>query len=179
MTFVPAEPVHFAQTPDGVVVVRVYGKGTHLQSSSLRFIFEKTRKNEPPPRYVIDLDHCTTLDSTFMGTLASMALHQRRTTGSSLIVTNVQDHVRYLLETLGLRFILELRQGRDEEARRMQRGAFKPAKSPELSAVDRIVMMIEAHENLADLDGENEIKFDGVLKSLRESLERAKDHPAE
>jgi two-component sensor histidine kinase len=44
---------------------------------------------------------------------------------------------------------------------------------PEVSKLDRIIMMIEAHERLIDIDSSNEIKFKSVLETLHDSLERA------
>jgi anti-anti-sigma factor len=174
MAFVPAEPVQFARTKDGIVIVRVHGKGTHMQSAALRDVFDRTRELEPPVRYVIDLEHCTTLDSTFMGTLAAMANHQMKATGAQLVIVNIQKHVRYLLQTLGLNFILDMRQDPATGTGAVQPGAFKPANAPNMTSLERMVMMIEAHEALVEADSENEIKFEGVLRDLRESLERAK-----
>ena len=171
------EPVQYAQLPDGIVIVRVSGKGTHQQSSSLKHIFEVTRETDPPPRYIIDVDQCTTMDSTFMGTLASIGLFQRRELGSSMIVVNLRDHVRNLLNTLGLQYILDLRSGQPDPSVEMSDGMFAPAEAPALSHLDQIIMMIEAHERLVDIDSENEIKFDGVLKNLRDSLDREKNRP--
>lgn len=174
MSSTAAEPVQYAQTRDGIVIIRVSGKATHLQCPSLRYIFEKTKQNQPPPRYIIDMDQCTSLDSTFMGMLATMALHQRRATGSAMIVTNIQSHVRYLLGTLGLNFLLEMRSAPDSSMADVRVDRFKPAESPTLSPTERLLMMIEAHENLVDVDSQNELKFEGVLKHLRDSLERAR-----
>ena len=176
MCSAPPEPILYARLPDGIVVIRVSGKGTYQQSGGLFHVFELTRDLQPPPRYVIDLDQCTTMDSTFMGTLASIGLHQRRELGSTVVVTNITQHVRYLLTTLGLQYILDLRQGRVEVADPSGCEAFAPARAPEQSKVDQIVMMIEAHQRLVDIGGQNEIKFEGVLKSLRDSLDREKGH---
>jgi hypothetical protein len=146
----------------------------------LRYVFEKTRKIVPPPRYLLDMDQCTSLDSTFMGTMASMALHQRKTTGTPIVVVNIQPHVRYLLETLGLNFILEMRlppAGGPQAS--VPSSVFRPAHGPELTPMERIAMMIEAHEKLVDVDSQNEVKFEGVLKSLRDSLDRVQQDKPE
>ena len=170
-----SEPIEYACLPAGIVIIRVSGKGTFQQSGSLFHVFESTRNMNPRPRYIIDLDQCGTMDSTFMGTLASIGIFQRREVGSSLIVTNIRDHVRYLFNTLGLQYILDIRKGGGEPSNPEDLPAeFKPAAAPEMSQLDRIVMMIQAHERLIDANDKNEIKFEGVLKSLRESLEREK-----
>jgi anti-anti-sigma factor len=170
----PPEPVQYAQTCDGIVVVRVLGKGTHLQSPNLRYIFEITKGNDPPPRYILDLAGCTTMDSTFMGTIASIALHQRKAIGIAVVVVNSSDHVRKLMETLGLKFIVDLRRGTGGLPGELNKSEFQPAAAPAIDPVERMIMMIEAHEKLVDCDSDNEIKFEGVLKSLRESLDRAR-----
>lgn len=175
------EPILYARLPDGIVIIRVNGKGTHQQTSALLHVFQMTRDLNPPPSYVIDLDQCTTMDSTFMGTLASIGLHQRRERGTSVVVVNSKEHVRYLLNTLGLHYILDLRpeQGQDcaadgvgGAAAQAGDAAFKPAEAPAMTNLDRIVMMIEAHKTLVDVDEGNEVKFDSVIKSLRDSLAR-------
>lgn len=164
-----ADPIQYACLADAIVVIRVNGKGTHLSSPSLCYVFDTTRTMTPPPRYIIDLENCTTMDSTFMGTLASIGLFQRQATGSSVIVVNLQDHVRHLLNTLGLKYILDMRKDHVEVAGEDKLAA---APNPQLSRMQRILMMLEAHERLVDVDSENEVKFEGVLKSLRDSLGR-------
>ena len=52
---------------------------------------------------------------------------------------------------------------------------FSEVQAPEISKLDRILLMLEAHEKLVDVDSENEIKFRGVLKNLRDSLKRVED----
>jgi hypothetical protein len=49
---------------------------------------------------------------------------------------------------------------------------FKPAPSDNASRLDRILHMIEAHEKLLELDSENEVRFENVLKYLRQEEEK-------
>ena len=163
------DPIQYACLKDGIVIIRVNGKGTHLSSPSLRLVFERTRHGGPAPRYILDLENCTTMDSTFMGTLASIGLHQRQQSGTAAVVTNLNEHVRHLLNTLGLKYILDMRKDHAVSSRNEQ---FTSAPAPEPTRLQRILLMIEAHERLVDLDTENEIKFEGVLNSLRESLRK-------
>lgn len=157
------------------MIIRVVGKGTHLESVALRHVFELTRDRADAVHYIVDLEFCATMDSTFMGTLASIALHQRQKDGSAMIALNVNDHVRRLLDMLGLKYILNIRKSNHDALTEAAEGKrFTPANAPEISKLDRIVMMIEAHERLVDVDSNNEIKFEGVLKGLRQSLDREK-----
>lgn len=170
-----SESIQYALCPDGIVIIRVVGKGTHVESVALRHVFEQTRDLGDSVRYLMDLEQCTTMDSTFMGTLASIALHQRKSLGSSMIALNVKDHVRRLLDMLGLKYIVDIRKAHPDLACEcIDQKRFTPANAPEIGKLDRIVMMIEAHERLVDIDSNNEIKFEGVLKGLRASLGREK-----
>ena len=176
MSTVPTDPIQYLHLPhDGIVIIRVTGRATHTQSPALRYVFDQTQKAQPPSRYIVDLDQCTTMDSTFMGTLASIGLHQRKHAGKPLIVTNVQDHVRDLLNILGLKYILEIRPGCTNLTRGLTEEPFQAAACPEPSRIERILMMIEAHERLVDIDSRNELQFKGVLKNLRESLTREQE----
>ena len=170
------ESIQFARVPGDIVVIRVFGRGTHQNSTALRNAFELTGSDDHCAHYVFDLERCTSMDSTFMGVLASIALRQKRLHGSRPTVSNASPHVREQLDILGLKYILDLREHVSDEATGPGgASAFESVPAPEMSKVDRIVLMIEAHERLIDVDGQNEIKFEGVLQSLRESLDRHKD----
>jgi anti-sigma B factor antagonist len=171
MSAPPTDPIQFACLPGGLIVVKVQGRATHLEAPALRFVHQQTTQANSKTQYIVDLDQCTTMDSTFMGTLASMGISQREKTGTKLIVLNIGEHVLYLLNTLGLKFILDLRQSSRSDVATPE-VQFTPAKSPQITPLERTVMMIEAHEKLVDIEGNNEVKFEGVLKSLRESLAR-------
>ena len=165
-------PVQYARLSNGVVVIRVLGKGMHLQAPAVRRVFESTRDGDPTPQYVVDLEKCTSMDSTFMGTLAMIGLHQRRTSGEAPIIVNADDHVRYLLNTLGLKYMFRIHGNRDEDTPTAQTGEFQAAPDVEMSLAERTAMMIEAHERLIDADSDNEVKFENVIKTLRDSLDQ-------
>jgi hypothetical protein len=113
-----------------------------------------------------------------MGVLASMGLKERQVDGTQPIVVNISPHVRELLELLGLNYILDLRSGASAPQHAPADGEveFEPVETPEMSRLDRIVMMIEAHQQLIDVDRKNEVKFKGVLDSLKDSLNRTDGH---
>lgn len=168
------EAIQYANLPDDIVVIRVSGKGNHQNSVALRQAFEITSTTDHCPRYIMDLDKCSTMDSTFMGVLASIGLRQQRTSKSKTIVVNAGSHVKQQLDLLGLKFILDMRDMSENRAMEIVKsgGSFSGVQAPEISKIDRIVLMIEAHERLIDVDSQNEVKFRGVLQTLRDSLDR-------
>lgn len=167
------ESILYARLPDDIVVIRVCGRGNHNNSLALREVFGQAGA-PPRTRYVFDLEKCEAMDSTFMGVMASGALKQYRSGAGKAVVVNASKHVQELLSTLGLKYILDIRALHEEGGKAPEGGDFKTAAPPAVDKLNRIILMIEAHEKLIDVDGGNEVQFKGVLQSLRESLDRAR-----
>lgn len=170
-----AAEILYARLSGGYVVVRVPCRGNHLNSVSVQKILELTGSGNECPHYIFDLLDCDSLDSTFMGTMATVGLRQRDMLGSKCTAANVHERVRGQLEMLGLQYLFDIR-GQDSDVETGVEGGdpkFSAVPKTDANKLDRIVMMIEAHERLIDVDSQNEIKFRGVLQNLRESLDRA------
>ncbi len=122
--------------------------------------------------FVIDLEHCSMMDSTFLGTLTGAALSLRETCGSTLCVLNANEHNEHLLTTLGLDHILDLdREGTrwaDErrqvcaELSRCGEGQAAPCKDEQARQV------LDAHETLSKLNAANECRFRDVIQFLKD-----------
>jgi len=78
------------------VWVRVEGKGNFLNSGSLKE-FAQEMVNRGYREFVIDLENCAMMDSTFMGTLAAVALRLRELGKGHLHVVHCGDRSRELL----------------------------------------------------------------------------------
>ncbi len=173
------ESILYAQLPDEVLVIRVIGRGNHQNSLALKEAVAANTNAGRPPRCIIDLGECPTMDSTFMGVLAGIAIRQQKTLGTKVIIVNAQEHTRSLLQNLGLKFILDIRVPGDRAGvPESEAHKFSPVAEPEADKIERIVLMIEAHEKLIDASGENEAQFKGVLQSLKDSLDRARGNPS-
>ena len=169
-----SESILYAQPSEEIVVIKIRGRGNHQTSLALRKVLELTATPSHCPRYIFDLETCSTMDSTFMGVLASIGLRQLKVRGAKSVAVNMTPHVYDQLDLLGLKFVIEMRSAAPEaELKDAEKNAeFTSVEPPEFNKCDRIIMMIEAHERLIDVDGKNEVKFKGVLQSLRESLKR-------
>jgi anti-anti-sigma factor len=175
---VAQDTVCFAELPHGVVIVRISGRGTFTNSVELKRLgdYMSDRYSGEKPHFVVDLEHCATMDSTFMGVLASVALRQQRDVGDKLVVVNANPQNYRLLHTLGLAHFMDVRTNNDA-APRVDDSRFHAAETDDVSRMDRIVHMIEAHQSLCDADSQNEVRFESVLKYLNESLKRESDKP--
>ncbi|MES2569084.1 MAG: STAS domain-containing protein, partial [Verrucomicrobiota bacterium] len=84
------QPSILVGTTDRTVWVRVEGKGSFLNSTGLKE-FAKEMINRGFREFVIDLKNCPVMDSTFMGTLAGIALNLRSLGQGQLRAINLND----------------------------------------------------------------------------------------
>jgi hypothetical protein len=117
--------------------------------------------------FVIDLTGCELMDSTFMGTLAGIALRLREIGSGHLTVLNPNTRNRSLLENLGLDhlFSFELPEGINPAP---QRAAQEKLPPPPVDAATQHDTILSAHEALVEADPENEERFKDVLDLLKQ-----------
>jgi len=166
----------FAELTDGVVVIRVLGRGSFANSVELKKLAESLAEKHATDHYqfILDLHDCSTMDSTFMGVLASIGLRQKRDGNAQMAIVNANEQSTRLLQTLGLsHFINVRREGQTPDAA-FSAADFQCVGQHDVSKMERIIHMIEAHQNLCDVDNSNNVRFESVLKYLHESLDREK-----
>ena len=170
------DAISFAAAPDHIVVIRVTGRGSFQNSMELRRLVDSfTQPNQhPPTHFIIDLEQCITMDSTFMGVLASIGLHQLKAITEKLPVLNVNPQNMRLLKTLGLTQFMDVRESATGQPH-LRETAFKCVAQQNVTRTDRIAHMIQAHQELCDVDSQNNLRFESVLKYLHDSLDKEKD----
>ena len=147
------------------VWVRVEGKGNFLNSGSLKE-FAQEMVNRGYREFVVDLEHCAMMDSTFMGTLAAVALRLREIGQGHLHVVHCGERSLELLSGLGLDQIFDIHSNgaTAPECREMNENAAAPRKK------ETTETMLEAHEALCDAAPENLSRFKDVLEYLKQDL---------
>ncbi|MEQ8822141.1 MAG: STAS domain-containing protein [Sumerlaeia bacterium] len=168
----PEQDIHCAVlSDDDIAVVRVHGRGSFQNSVFLERFAKHLQEQGRPAEFIVDLGECETLDSTFMGMLASVSQTQKRAGRHQLVVVNVNDHVRRLLKTLGLTYLLEIHESETTRATdALAKADLKPAEQEDISRLDQILHTLEAHKTLVELDGENEVRFQSVIHYLERSV---------
>jgi anti-sigma B factor antagonist len=151
------------------VWVRVEGKGSFLNSGSLKE-FAREMLDRGYREFVMDLADCVMMDSTFMGTMASVALRLKELGRGHLHVIHCGNRSWELLSGLGLDQIFDIH-------------ADGTAAAPECEALERASdgsrqdrkqqqtqTMVEAHEALCEAAPENIFRFKDVLEYLKQDL---------
>ncbi|MBX7246317.1 MAG: STAS domain-containing protein [Candidatus Sumerlaeaceae bacterium] len=174
------DSICFAELDGGVVIIRVTGRGSFANSAELKQLIDRVAESHGAGNYSIfvDMEHTTTLDSTFMGALAGAGLRHKRDNGSAMTLVNVNEQCSRLLETVGIKHFVDVRVAPVTGTEDVPEEAFQDCDAANLSRADRIIHMIEAHEKLCELDPENSTRFQSVLKYLNESLERENNKQA-
>jgi len=148
--------------------IRCEGKGSFLQSPALKECAEK-RRSKGETRFVIDLENCSGMDSTFMGLLAGLASRVSKDKGS-VMIASPGDKNRRSLEDLGLDCLLEIEPsdapwvGKEAEIRGKLK-PFSPNRLPDMSG--RAQQVLESHQMLASTSEDNAKRFATVLQVLQ------------
>jgi anti-anti-sigma factor len=154
---------------NGAVHVKVEGKGSFQNSQALKE-FSKEMLVRGFRNFIVDLHRCSVMDSTFMGTLAGIALRLREFSNGRLLVRNANERNSDLLKNLGLNNLFEIEPivpaVRTEN--NVEASPLEPTHSMDRS--DQAACMIEAHEALVDADPENLARFKDVLEYLKQDL---------
>lgn len=143
------------------------GKGTFLNSAGLKQ-FAKEMVQRGHREFVVDLRNCPVMDSTFMGTLAGIALRLRELGQGHLHVVNLNQRNSDLLRNLGLDqlFSIDL-VGINPDEQPVQTALENPTVSDSSAQAKT---MLEAHEALVEAAPDNLTKFKDVLEYLKQDL---------
>ncbi len=139
------------------VWVKIEGKGSFLNSGNLKE-FAHEMLNRGYREFVVDLADCAMMDSTFMGTMASVALRLKELGRGHL-------HVG-----LGLDQIFDIHADgatapECEALERVFKDQWRESKKKEQTET-----MLEAHEALCEAAPENIFRFKDVLDYLKQDL---------
>lgn len=122
--------------------------------------------------FAVDLKNCPVMDSTFMGTLAGVALRLRELGQGQLRVVNLNERNQDLLGNLGLDQLFTMGAGPSVPAGQESAHDPLPVGSADKQAQART--MLEAHEAVVEANPENAAKFKDVLEYLKQDLHLAR-----
>jgi anti-anti-sigma factor len=151
------------------VWVRVEGKGNFLNSGNLKE-FAREMVDRGYREFVIDLGNCAMMDSTFMGTMAGVALRLKELGHGHLHIVHCGGRSRELLHGLGLDQLFDIH-GNGAAPPECQELPGKTAAEPATrQKQEQARTMLEAHEALCEAAPENVLRFKDVLDYLKQDL---------
>ncbi|MEP6956221.1 MAG: STAS domain-containing protein [Chthoniobacterales bacterium] len=153
------------------VWVKVEGKGNFLNSGNLKD-FTREMVNRGHREFVVDLENCAMMDSTFMGTLAGVALRLRELGHGHLHVVHCGERSRDLLTGLGLDQIFSIHANGAPAPEWETLPSATPTEPVAVQKEAQAQQMLDAHEALCEAAPENVARFKDVLDYLKQDLQR-------
>jgi len=151
------------------VWVRVEGKGSFLNSGNLKE-FAREMVDRGYREFVIDLGNCAMMDSTFMGTMAGVALRLKEIGRGHLHIVRCGNRSRELLAGLGLDQIFSIHGNGTSAPECATLQSQSKDESREDKKQEQAQTMLEAHEALCAAVPENLFRFKDVLDFLKQDL---------
>lgn len=157
---------------DGFSWIRCEGKGSFLNSPAIKG-FGDERISAGERCLVVDLGACTGMDSTFMGTLAGIAMRLTAKVGGVLQIADTGARNRRSLEDLGLDFLMEIdppETAWQNQIDQIRTDLKPPQKLTVPGQIQRAMHVLEAHQVLADANDKNARVFSNVVSVLQDEL---------
>ncbi len=170
----PAENQILAATADNCTLLAVGGAATFKLAPAFKQAAQAARL-AGSALIMVDMAGCHSMDSTFMGSLASLGFSLQKSE-TRLALINLSPHAAALLKGLGVDRILKaypagaLPQGLGDLSLLEQN--LRPVEAAQANGHDMAALMYDAHETLARVDPQNLQRFKDVLAFLREDLHR-------
>jgi anti-anti-sigma factor len=148
------------------VWIRVEGRGSFQNSPALKE-FARKLIEEGRRKFIVDLKNCPAMDSTFMGTLASLAIRLRDVGGGDFWVVNRNERNAELLAGLGIDSLFS-----SKPLLASHNGDCKEAIHHAADKAATREVIHEAHAACVAVDPRNADKFKDVIEHLAASAAR-------
>lgn len=145
--------------------MKVEGRGTFQNSPNLKeFALQMIQRGHRD--FVVDLGGCELMDSTFMGTLAGVALRLKEIGQGTLRTVRVNVRNSDLLANLGLDHLFAV----ESEMNVTTPQNLNIASDVAVGTDAQKESVLAAHEALVEADSRNVVKFKDVIEYLRQEI---------
>lgn len=153
--------------------MRVEGKGSFQNSVQVKRCLQ-TMMDQGSRHFVIDLERCPIMDSTFLGTLTGAALHLRELGDGEVCILNANARNKQLLSNLGLDHILDVDSDGSRHATERKQVSDELDACPEptpCTKTEQAEHVLEAHEALTQANESNVSRFKDVIEFLEKEVQ--------
>ncbi len=139
----------------------VSGKASYMNCRNVGDYFAKVAESHCK-HLVIDLGKCLSMDSTFLGMIAGVALRLGKE-NADVKLLNLNERNRQLVENLGIYKLVKIaRTAEDNNVGGTGLGVSNARQDT----------ILQAHENLVKADGQNLKKFEDVISFLKKERDK-------
>ncbi len=158
---------------DHTAVIRVEGRGSFKISPPLKQFIHQVIGNESADSILIEMSHCSGMDSTFMGVIAGIACFIKSKPAFRFQLVNLSEKNKKLLVTLGVDRVVDYSMSATEAQQTLLdqlEGSTRALKADLSDKLEAAKTTLEAHETLVDINPENLVKFKSVLEYLQDDV---------
>ncbi len=146
------------------IVVKINGRASYLNTAPISDFFARMIK-DGKKSFVLDFQKCQTMDSTFLGIIAGLALEVRtKRPPGDINLCKLSRRNLELVRNLGLHRIVNVDSGEFPMTFEAPSEKLDQVKRNE---IDNAKMILRAHENLVEIDESNKSKFQDVIDFLK------------
>lgn len=164
-------------TVDGdTAFIKVEGRGTYNVAPELKkFCFDQISRGVC--NVILDMHDCETMDSTFMGVMAGIAMRLRDLSEHTFMVINLTTKTKELLEVLGLTNLIDCyleKEVVNEVSKKLSNQENFEGGEELNTAKDKAVtarVMLKAHQDLIKANNSNKLKFENVINYLSKEID--------
>jgi len=171
-----SDPQVLVATTDECTLVAVSGAATYKLAPSFKQATQAALL-AGSNLIVVDMAACSSMDSTFMGSIASLGFAQHKSGCSPLILINLRPNAAALLRGLGVDRILQVYPSGSLPDGIGNLGPLvenlQPVQTDPTTERELTILMYDAHETLTKVDPENLQRFKDVLAFLKEDIQRS------
>jgi anti-anti-sigma factor len=152
---------------DSSVFILIEGKANFLNANTFKHFIDNSLSKKIS-HYIIDFEHCTGMDSTFLGIIAWLGLQIKQSKNKShLIVRNLNKRNKELFNNLGLQNFIATEEA-IIEAHTKNPDQFQALEEAErFEAID----ILNAHKNLVKARKENASLFKDLINILEDKVQ--------
>lgn len=157
---------------DHTAIIRVEGRGSFKISPPMKQFIHQIIEHESADSILVEMSHCTGMDSTFMGVVAGVACFVKSKPTSFQLI-NLSEKNQKLLVTLGVDRVVDYSMSASEEQQSLLTRVEESSKTLEADMSDKLEAAkttLEAHEKLVEINPENLVKFKSVLEYLQDDV---------
>jgi anti-sigma B factor antagonist len=153
-----------------LALVDVHGRGTFNLGAVLKQFGVAALAKHRCDRVIMNMADCETMDSTFMGVIAGLAMRIKRDREGSLTMVNLSERTSQLLSTLGLDRVVSafrVEESPHEDVTLFERSEDLAAASDlPVDRAEKVKTMLDAHKDLVAVAPENLARFQDVIEYL-------------
>jgi len=160
-------------------VIRMEGRGSFKISPPMKQFIHQVVNTGSANRILIEMSHCSGMDSTFMGVVAGIACYIKSKPEFSFKLINLSEKNQKLLVTLGVDRVVDYSLSASEEELDLINqldGSSRLLEADLSNKLEAARTTLEAHETLVNINPENLSRFKSVLEYLQDDVRNLSDN---